>query len=204
MGSKLLAEAVKRGHTVKAIVRNIEKLPKNDLITPVAADVNDSAELARHFQGLDAVIHSYATPKDKDVIERVEMQRKATRSIISALKTAGLKRILAVGGAAGLEVAPGIRNIDFPDFPTEWIGGALATFQVKGLLYSEDSLEWTFLCPSHSLVPGERTGKFRLGTDKLLIGADGESRISLEDYAVAMIDELEKPKHTGHIFTVGY
>ena len=204
VGAKILDEAVRRGHTITAIVRNIEKLPKNDLIIPVAADVNDSAGLTKHFQGQDAVIHAYAPPRDKEVSERVAMQRTATKSIISALKKAGLKRILAVGGAGGLEVAPGIRNMDFPDFPLEWIGGAISTVQVKGLLYSEDSLEWTYLCPSHNLVPGERTGKFRLGRDQLLIGADGESRISLEDYAMAMIDELEQPKHTGHLFTVGY
>jgi hypothetical protein len=120
------------------------------------------------------------------------------------MRLAGVRRILAVGGAGTLEVAPGVLNMDRPDFPKEWEGGVKSTALIKDLLKAEPGLEWTFLSPSHLLEPGSRTGRFRLGADQLLIGPDGQSRISVEDYAVAMIDELENPKHTGKRFTVGY
>ncbi len=120
------------------------------------------------------------------------------------MKAAGVKRILAVGGAGSLEIRPGVPHFDTPEFPAAVQGGARATALIKELLKAEKDLEWTFLCPSSFIVPGERTGKFRLGGDQLLIGADGQSRISVEDYAVAMIDELENPRHTGRRFTVGY
>jgi len=94
--------------------------------------------------------------------------------------------------------------MDRPDFPKEWEGGVKSTALIKDLLKQEPDLDWTFLSPSHFLEPGERTGVFRLGGDQLLVGGDGKSRISVEDYAVAMIDELENPAHTGKRFTVGY
>jgi putative NADH-flavin reductase len=204
IGSKLLAEAVSRGHLVTAITRSPEKLPKNDRIIPAPADVNDVPALTRYFRGQDAVIHSYAPGRGLGAEESKEKQRAGTLSIIAAVKAAGIKRLLAVGGAGSLEVAPGVAHFDTPEFPAAYQGGARATAQIKDLLRAEQDLEWTFLCPSTNIFPGERTGKFRLGGDQLLIGADGQSRISVEDYAVAMIDELENPKHTGRRFTVGY
>jgi hypothetical protein len=204
IGSKLLAEAVGRGHVVTAVTRSPEKLPQDDRIIPAQADVNDVPALTGYFKGQDAVIHSYAPGRGTPPQENKDKQRAGTLSIIAAMKAAGVKRILAVGGAGSLEVAPGLANFDSPDFPAEYQGGARATAQIKELLKAEEGLNWTFLCPSHNIVPGERTGKFRLGGDQLLIGADGVSRISVEDYAAAMIDELEDPKHTGHRFTVGY
>jgi putative NADH-flavin reductase len=204
IGSKLLAEAVSRGHVVTAITRSPDKLPKDDRIIPVPADVNDVPALTRYFRGQDVVIHSYAPGRGLGAEESMEKQRAGTLSIIAAVKAAGIKRLLAVGGAGSLEVRPGVAHFETPEFPAAYQGGARATAQIKDLLRSEKDLEWTFLCPSTNIFPGERTGKFRLGGDQLLIGADGQSRISVEDYAVAMIDELENPKHTGHRFTVGY
>jgi len=204
IGSKLLAEAVSRGHVVTAITRSPDKLPKDDRIIPVPADVNDVHALTRYFHGQDAVIHAYAPGRGLGAEESMEKQRAGTLSIIAAVKAAGIKRLLAVGGAGSLEVRPGVAHFETPEFPAAYQGGARATAQIKDLLRSEKDLEWTFLCPSTNIFPGERTGKFRLGGDQLLIGADGQSRISVEDYAVAMIDELENPKHTGHRFTVGY
>ena len=136
--------------------------------------------------------------------ERIDQQRTATQTIIAAAKAAGLGRVLAVGGAGTVEVAPGVRNMDRPEFPAAWQGGAKSTAVIKELLAAEPDLEWTTLCPSHHLVQGERTGKFRLGLDQMLFGPDGESRISVEDYAAAMVDEQENPKHTRRRFTVGY
>lgn len=204
IGSKLLAEAVSRGHVVTAVTRSPGKLPKNDRIIPAPADVNDVQALTGYFRGQDAVIHSYSPGRGIGAQESMEKQRAGTLSIIAAVKAAGVKRLLAVGGGGSLEVAPGVAHFDTPEFPAEYQGGARATAQIKDLLRAEKDLEWTFLCPSTVIAPGERTGKFRLGGDERLVGADGQSRISLEDYAVAMIDELENPKHTGHRFTVGY
>src|SRR5438067_6856781 len=204
IGSKLRDEAVSRGHIVTAITRSPDKLPHSERIIPAPADINDVPALARYFKGQDAVIHSYAPGRGVSPQENMDKQRAGTLSIIAAMRAAGIKRILAVGGAGSLEIAPGLAHFDSPDFPPEYQGGARATAQIKDLLRAEKDLEWTFLCPSHTIAPGERTGKFRLGGDQLLIGADGVSRISVEDYAVAMIDELENPKHTGRRFTVGY
>ncbi|WHZ26610.1 MAG: Rrf2-linked NADH-flavin reductase [Nitrospira sp.] len=112
--------------------------------------------------------------------------------------------MLFVGGAGSLEVKPGVQSLDLPEFPAEYKQGALATREALNLLRKEPILEWSFLSPSADLSPGKRTGKFRLGTDQLLRDSNGESRISVEDYAVAMIDEMEKPQHIRRRFTVGY
>lgn len=115
-----------------------------------------------------------------------------------------MPRLLVVGGAASLEVAPGVQLLDTPQFPAEWKATAAGAREALNTLRGEDALDWSFLSPSAHLEPGERTGKFRLGTDQLLVDAEGTSRISLEDYAVAMIDELERPAHSRKRFTVGY
>jgi len=204
VGTAILAEALSRGHSVVAIARHPEKLSKHPNLRPVGLDIADVDGLAGAFGGRQAVIHAYAPPKDLPVAGRIEAQREGTKAILAAMKAAGVTRILAVGGAGTLAVAPGVRNMDRPEFPKEWEGGAKSTAEIKELLKAEPGLEWTYLSPSHLLVPGERTGTFRLGLDELLVGPDGESRISLADYAVAMLDELESPKHTGRRFTVGY
>lgn len=129
---------------------------------------------------------------------------RGIRSIIAATKSAGGSRLLVVGGAGSLDVAPGVRLVDTPEFPDKWKATAEGARQALQLLRQETKLHWTMLSPSASLEPGPRTGKFRLGDDQLLVGADGQSRISLQDYAVAMIDELEKPRHSRRRFTVGY
>ena len=204
IGSKLTDEAVSRGHVVTAITRSPEKLAQHERIIPAAADVNDVPALTRFMKGQDAVIHAYAPGRGLEPQESMDKQRAGTLSIIAATKAAGVKRLLAAGGAGSLEIRPGVAHFDTPEFPAMYQGGARATAQIKDLLRAESDLDWTFLCPSTSIFPGARTGKFRLGDDALLIGADGQSRISVEDYAVAMIDELENPKHTRHRFTVGY
>ena len=204
IGSKLRDEAVNRGHVVTAITRSPHKLPQSDRIVPAPADISDVAALAGYFKVQEAIIHSYAPGRGTSPQVNKDAQRAGTLSILAAMRAAGVRRILAVGGAGSLEVAPGLAWFDSPDFPPEYQGGARATAQIKDLLRGEKDLDWTFLCPSNTIAPGERTGKFRLGDDQLLVGADGSSRISVEDYAVAMIDELEHPKHSGRRFTVGY
>jgi putative NADH-flavin reductase len=123
--------------------------------------------------------------------------------LIGAVKTAGAKRYLVVGGAGSLEAAPGVALVDTPDFPQAYKAEALAGAEFLDLLRKEPTLDWTFLSPSAMFVPGERTGKFRLGTDQLLTNEHGSS-ISFEDYAIAFVDEIEKPAHSRQRFTVGY
>jgi uncharacterized protein len=129
---------------------------------------------------------------------------RGTTAIIAAVKQAGLKRVLWVGGAGGLEVRPGVRVIDDPAFPEAIKPGALATLNALEQLRQETTLEWSYLAPSASLQPGQRTAHFRLGGDQLLTDNAGKSSISVQDYAVAMIDELEHRAHLRQRFTVGY
>jgi hypothetical protein len=131
-------------------------------------------------------------------------QVKGTASIIAAAKKAKIKRVLWVGGAGGLQVKPGVRVLDSPDFP-DWVRpGSLATLNAFEQLQKEPELDWSYLAPSAEMKPGQRTGKFRVGSDQLLMDASGHSRISVQDYAVAMIDELENRAHIRQRFTVGY
>jgi uncharacterized protein len=112
--------------------------------------------------------------------------------------------VLWVSGAGGLEVRPGVRVVDSPDLPSWVMPGSLATIDALDQLRKEPELEWSYLSPSAELKPGQRTGKFRMGSDQLLVDASGQSKISVQDYAVAMIDELERPAHVRQRFTVGY
>lgn len=202
VGSALLNEALDRGHTVTAVVRHPERLGPRDRLVVRRGDVYDAALLANLIQGHDAVISAF-NPGWNDP-NLYDDQVRGTASIIAAVKKSGIKRVLWVGGAGGLEVKPGVRMIDSPDTP-DWVRpGSLATIDALEQLRKEPEIEWSFLAPSAQLQPGQRTGKFRLGGDQLLVDANGQSRISVQDYAVAMIDELERPTHIRQRFTVGY
>ena len=202
IGSGILREALDRGHQVTGIARRIERLPQHPNLVARRGDVTNEAEATSLVGGHDAVISAYSA--GRDVPDIYEQQVSGYRAIIDGVKEAGVKRLLVVGGAGSLEVAPGVQLVDTPEFPEQWKPGSLATRQVLYLLRDEPELEWAFLSPSGTIAPGERTGQFRLGTDQLLTDADGESRISVEDYAAAMVDELEKPQHIRQRFTVGY
>ena len=202
VGSALLKEALDRGHNVTAIVREPGKLEKHEGLTAKVGDVYDTASLAALIRGNDAVISAF-NPGWKDP-NLYDDQVRGTASIIAAIKDAGIKRVLWVGGAGGLEVKPGVRVIDSPDMPTWVKPGSLATMNALDQLRKEPELEWSYLSPSAEMKSGLRTGKFRLGKDQLLVDASGHSTISVQDYAVAMIDELESPAHLRQRFTVGY
>jgi putative NADH-flavin reductase len=202
VGSALLSEALGRGHEVTAIVRHPEKLEKHVRLAAKEGDVYDADRLATLIRGHDALISAF-NPGWKNP-NLYDEQVRGTASIIAALKKAGITRVLWVGGAGGQEVKTGVRVVDDPGFP-DWIRpGSLATIDALAQLRKEPALEWSFLAPSAEMKPGQRTGKFRLGGDRLLVDANGDSRISVQDYAVAMIDELEKPAHVRRRFTVGY
>lgn len=202
VGSALLKEALDRGHTVTAIVRQPQKLEKREGLTAKVGDVYDTASLAALIRGNDAVISAF-NPGWKDP-NLYDDQVRGTASIIAAIKDAGIKRVLWVGGAGGLEVKAGVHVIDNPDMPAWVRPGSLATINALDQLRKEPELEWSYLSPSAEMKSGVRTGKFRLGGDQLLVDASGHSTISVQDYAVAMIDELERPAHVRQRFTVGY
>jgi putative NADH-flavin reductase len=190
-GSRILAELSRRHHTVTAIVRNPERVPALPGVTPLRADVNDVHGLAAALKGHDAVVSS------------VHFTASDPRKLIAAVGASGVSRYLVVGGAGSLEVAPGVKLIDTPEFPAIYKKEAAAGGAFLDLLRQESKLDWTYLSPSALFVPGERTGKFRLGGDQLLSNEKGSS-ISFEDYAIALADEIEKPAHSRQRFTVGY
>lgn len=190
-GARLLAELSRRGHSVTAIARTPGKIAVLPGVTAKAGDVKDKAGLVRLLAGHDAVISS---------VRFVDTDPDA---LIATLREAGVKRYFVVGGAGSLEVAPGVKLIDTPPFPAAYKAEASAGGVFLDRLRATDDLDWTFLSPSALFVPGERTGKFRLGKDQLLTNDKGSS-ISFEDFAIAAVDELEAPKHIRQRFTVGY
>ena len=202
VGSAILKEALDRGHEVTGITRHPEKLSAHPKLHTEKCDVHNADEVVRLVAGQDVVISAFNPGwTNPDIYNQ---QVKGTRAIIDGVKKAGVKRLLFVGGAGSLEVKAGVQALDLPGFPTEYKQGALATREALNLLRKEPSLEWSFLSPPADISPGQRTGKFRLGTDQMLSDANGQSHISTQDYAVAMIDEVEQPKHIQQRFTVGY
>jgi putative NADH-flavin reductase len=198
IGTAILQEALNRGHEVVAVVRNPEKIKvQNPHLIIKKGDVQNATEVANLVKGTEAVISAF-NAHDTDTYV------KAIHAIMDGTKKAGIKRLLVVSGAGSLEVAPGIQGVDTPEFPAEWKAGALATREAFNEIKKEKELEWTVLSPAAMIAPGERTGKFRLGKDQLLTNEKGESAISTADYVVAMIDELEHPKHIRQRFTLAY
>jgi hypothetical protein len=201
IGSKLLSEALSRNHQVHALVSRPEKLAVQPNLTPVQTDVLDQAQLAEQLQGFDAVISAFSGHAQGDIYSYYV---EGIHSIIAAAKQAKVPRLLVVGGAGSLEVAPGVELISTPDFPAMYKPSAEGAREALKLLRQETDLNWTMLSPSAVIAPGERTGQFRLGGDQLLVDAEGNSHISVEDFAVAMLDELEQGAHPRARFTVGY
>jgi len=190
-GSRILAELIGRGHQVTAIARNPHRIVSGAAVTAVKGDVSDRAALTALLKGHDAVVSSVRFSSSDPLI------------LIEAVRASGVKRYLVVGGAGSLEAAPGVKLIDTPHFPEAYKPEASKGGKFLDLLRQTQDLEWTFLSPSALFVAGERTGQFRLGDDQLLSNDTG-SRISFEDYAIALVDELEKPAHIRRRFTVGY
>ncbi|WP_191830970.1 NAD(P)-dependent oxidoreductase [Pseudomonas fluorescens] len=191
-GSQLLEEALRRGHSVTAIARNPAKLQGREGVTSVALDVSDAAALEHALKGHDVVLSAahFSSIKPQAIIEPV--------------KKAGVKRLLVVGGAGSLLLPSGHKVIDSPDFPEAYKAEATAGGHYLDTLRQEKELDWTFLSPSAEFVEGARSGSYQTGKDHLLIGANGKSWISFADYAIAMLDEVEKPAHSRQRFTVGY
>ena len=191
-GSEITKELSLRGHAVTAIARNPEKIAALPNVTPTKGDVLDRPGLAKLWAGHDVAVSS------------VHFLASDAQKLIGAAKDAKVGRYLVVGGAGSLEVAPGVKLVTTPNFPNQYKAEAETGSVFLDLLRQEKELNWAFISPSALFVEGERTGKFRLGTDQLLADANGKSWITFADYAIALADEIERPAHQRQRFTVGY
>lgn len=192
VGSQLLAEALRRGHTVTGIARNVSSLEGREGVIGRSVDVLDAGALAEAVAGHDAVFSS------------AHFAGIPASAIVGPVKKAGVGRLLVVGGAGSLYAAPGMRVIDTPNFPSAYKAEAEAGAAFLEALRAERDLDWTFVSPSAEFVDGARTRRFRLGRDELLVDGAGRSWISFQDFAIAFLDEFEKPAHLRQRFTVGY
>lgn len=192
VGSRVADELLKRGHQVTGIARNLGDVNPQPGLTVKQGDATDPQGLTALLVGHDAVVSAS------------RFVSSDAKPLIAAVKDAGVPRLLVVGGAGSLQVAPGKMLIDTPEFPDAYKPEARAGVVFLDALRQEKVLNWTFLSPSALFEPGERTGKFRLGDDVLLADDEGKSWISMEDYAIALADEIETPRHTRRRFTIGY
>lgn len=196
-GSRILAEAKKRGHDVTAIVRNAAKLSGRS-VPVIEKDVLSltTADLAP----FEAVVNAFGAPSSQS-----HLHLEVAGHLVSVLKGRAKPRLLIVGGAGSLLVDDkGTKLVATDDFPPAYLPTATAMNQELEFLKTVRDVNWTFLSPSAVFEPGEKTGKYRLGDEQLLVDAQGNSRISMEDYAIAMLDELEAGLHIRERFTVGY
>jgi uncharacterized protein len=208
VGSKILAEALQRGHQVTAICRNPDKIQTSHKnLTVEKADVLNVDQLAKILAGHEVIISSFNPARGVAGAHVYDLFVTGHKAILAAVKKSGVKRFLGVGGAASLKTPEGIELIDSPQFPAAYEPfkpGIRGTRELYYLLKQEPSLDWVFIAPSVVIAPGERTGKFRVGKDHVLYNDKGESKISLEDFSVALVDEMENPKHHNERITIGY
>ena len=194
-GSRLVQEALDRGHEVTAVVRSEDRA---DNIDPrarvVVADALDADRVAEVASGHEVALNATR-----------ERHADIARSLLDGLSRAGVRRLIVVGGASSLEVAPGVRLFDTPDFRDEWKAEAASAIESLAVYRSADTdVVWTYVSPGALLEPGERTGSYRTGGEQLLVTDDGRSEISMEDFAVALLDEAERPQHPNQRFTAAY
>ena len=195
VGSRIADEALRRGHTVTAIARHAATLTDRPGLKRLDADITDPANIAKlvpALAGHDALVSA------------VRFAEAGPEPLLKLAREAGVRRVAVVGGAGSLYVEPGVQLVDTPTFPELYKAEALAGRDFLNALLAEKELDWTFLSPSALLEPGERTGSYRVGKDELLSDANGKSWISMEDFAVALVDELERHAHSRERFTVGY
>lgn len=204
VGSAVLNELVERDHKVTAVVRNVEKIAKNDLVTAVKEDVANVEAIAKLAEGKDAIISAYNPGWTNPEI--ATLIKENYPKILEAAKQSSVERLLIVGGAGTLFCAPGLRVVDSGAIPAEIMGGVrpLGDFYLNTLM-NENDIDWIFFSPAGVFdQEGKKTGNYRLGKDDLIVDAEGNSHISVQDYADAMVNELEKPAHHKERFTIGY
>ena len=204
VGSAVLNELVSRGHKVTAVARNVEKVAKSELVDVVKEDVTNVDAIAKLAEGKDAIISAYNPGWTNPDIATLISENYP--KILSAAKKSGVERLLIVGGAGTLFCAPGLRVVDSGAIPEEIMGGVrpLGDFYLNTLM-NENDIDWVFFSPAGVFdQQGKKTGNYRLGKDDLIVDAEGNSHISVQDYADAMVNELEKPAHHKERFTIGY
>jgi uncharacterized protein len=195
VGRRIVSEALNRSHSVTAIARtvNLDVLPSRDKLSSVIGDANEPDQLAELIAGHDVIVSS------------IMFLKSDISKLVTAVRTSGVKRYLIVGGAGSLLSPTGHALVDETDFTPKFaIPEATKGKEYLTYMCEVKDLDWTVLSPSKLFTAGERTGNFRLGGNHVLIGTDGKSWISYEDYAVAMLDEIENPKHIRQRFCVGY
>jgi putative NADH-flavin reductase len=184
IGSRIAAEAKHRGHRV----------------TAVKTDILDSDGVAEAVRGHDAVVSAVGPRQNAPPTILVD----AARSLLDAMRKVRVRRLIICGGAGSLEVKPGLQLVDTPDFPEAWRPIANAHRAALAIYRRVNDLDWTYISPAAFISPGERSGIFRIGGDQLLVDGKGESRISMEDFAVAVLDEIENPRNIRKRITVAY
>jgi putative NADH-flavin reductase len=198
-GSEIVKELVSRGYEVTGVARNVDKLKGQSGVTAKTDDLSNVDAIAAIIKGADVVVSAYQPPADR-TDELVEV----TKRQIEAVKKAGGARLVVVGGAGQLEVAPGVTLIKSGYLPAEYLPIATSHEKAAEVLKASSGVNWTYIAPAAYFIPGERTGKYRTGTNNLVSDEKGESKISFADYAIALVDEIEKPKHERQLFSVGY
>jgi putative NADH-flavin reductase len=206
VGKAILHELLNRGHEVTAIARNVSKLDvKHAHLTVKAGNVLKADEVAALVKGHDAVISAYNSGWTNPRI--YEEFLEGSQAIEAGVKQSGVKRLIVIGGAGSLEVAPGVQLIDTPQFPAEYKPGASAARDYMNILKKDKELDWTFFSPAILMnhdTSGTRKGAYRTGLDNPVFDKDGKSVLSVEDLALAIVDELEHPKHIRKRFTAAY
>jgi hypothetical protein len=201
IGNRIVDEALNRGHDVTAVVRHPENYTKiHEHLKVAKGDLFKAQDVETGAFNQDAVVCAYSNTRGAPASTIAEL----AIPLIKGLKQAHTNRLIIVGGAGSLEVAPGVQLVDTPNFPVEYKSVALAHRDALKLYQNEKELEWTYISPAAEILPGTRTGIFRTGTDQLLTDEQGKSFISMEDFAIAVIDEIENPKHIRQRFTVAY
>jgi len=204
-GRCILDELMNRGHQVTAVARNPDKLPEN--VKRVRDDLSSADRIAEIISGSDAVVSAYGPPRDDarftSTTDYTDQLVSVTERLIAAVRKASTPRLIVVGGAGSLEFSPGVTVLKSGHWPQPFVPIATSHMKAFAALRASD-INWTYFSPPILIEPGVRTGKFRLGGDSLIRDEQGKSRISFEDYAVALVDELEKPAHERSRFTIGY
>lgn len=204
-GRTILSELISRGHQVTAVARNPDKLPKS--IHCVRDDLSSADRIAEIIAGADAVVSAFGPPKDDNRffsdVSYTDQLAQVTEREIAAVKQAGVSRLIMVGGAGSLWFSPGVTVLKSGHWPDPLV--PIATSHMKAFAaLRESGINWTYFSPPMLIEPGVRTGKFRLGGDDVIFDEQGKSKVSFEDYAIALVDELENPAHERSRFTIGY
>ena len=205
VGAAILDELVSRCHQVTAIVRNPERVKQDPLVTAIKANAHDENEISEAVKGHDVVVNAFNPGWTNPNI--YDEALRGAKAIQQGVKKSGVKRLFVIGGAGSLYIAPGVQLIDTPQFPAEYKAGASAARDYLDIIKSEPELEWTFLSPAiemHQGTSGVRKGNYRKGLEDPVFNDEGRSIISVEDMAIAIVDELENPTHIRQRFTVGY